>query len=883
MSEYNTVKGQAYAVTARGASSVTDENGLNLSVEAGGQTVFVASTDKAEVSGDHVLVQCREGSSISGAGGGGGEVDPSNFVSKVEFDTFKEGNEQALEGKQVKLTAGTNITLGDDGTISAAGGAVYTAGDGISISNNEVAMSGSLDKSLAIGGTREESTVIYDGYCAVFRVPLPIHDANCCLTDGDTDEYAKIGNHADINTHDDLLALAARLNAETTAPDAWSLPFGSVAHATAFSSGGDSYLCIASLGRTNLYLEAESAGNPLWSYDDPAWQNYRISFSYQSVSADQLVPTDYTLSLNGTAIKPATAVVEAGNNAPVSSAAVYAKWNELNTALIGKQDVLTLQTTLSNNTSQVTTGAAVYKALGNRTSLTFDSTLSTTSTNPIQNKAVATALSTYATKDELEDATSIEQETLHDSAWADDIDVLASGDYLSATANKDLTKTPMTVSMDLHFWIPDGSTSDIDASEDIHAIKVPLSGSGTGMRLFLPLSAIPSSKRSISTGGSVSLVGMSYLSSGPLTEEDYAQGYTYLYPRGFSLSVNDLISRASLNFGAGSDESEVYFGKSPGPTIPFKTLKSLKVYQSLADGSCLCVSFASSSWNNVGTPIGVVYMEGTPIKDVVSSNTADIAAVQAKNVEQDGRLDNKQDALTAGEGISIVDNTISATGVVSKEPVELELTTSTLLLELDFSLNRVPSYGAMLGTLDGEVSEETDYVWNKVLTKDNVDEWIAFLNSNTASSTLVEYSKVVDGSRCLLKCKSLREGLLIWIMPDGAHLSDPQYPWHEEATTTTGISVGGDVLKDKVKYHFEVPGPYAIGLQSITPEEYGTCELWLDIPANSTPSLAWPSVWEWKDPDEAPAQLDPGYRYCIVLRHDGLGVLVSINYQRKLP
>lgn len=308
---------------------------------------------------------------------------------------------------------------------------------------------------------------------------------------------------------------------------------------------------------------------------------------------------------------------------------------------------MTLQTTLADNSGQVTTGAAVYKALGNRTALEFDSELSTISTNPVQNKAVTEALYTYyPTRQELNDATSIVQETLHDSAWADDITVLASGDYLSDTANKDLTKTPMTVSMDLHFWIPDGSTSDIDASEDIHAIKVPLSGSGTGMRLFLPLSAIASSKRNISTGGSVSLVGMLYLSSGPLTEEDYARGYTYLYPHGFSLSVNDLTSRASLNFGAGSDESEVYFGKSPGPTIPFKTLGSFKVYQKMTDGSCLCVSFASSSWNNVGTPIGVVYMEGAPIKDAVVNNTTAIAAAQAKDTEQDARLD----ALEEGGG-----------------------------------------------------------------------------------------------------------------------------------------------------------------------------------------------------------------------------------------
>lgn len=659
MAEYLTVKGQSYSVTAGSNTTVTDATGLSLSVEAGGQAQFIACADKVEVEGDCSIVQCRLSSVGSSTRSGGGGVDPSNFVSKVEFAEFQESNEQALEAKQDTLAAG----------------------DGISIVDNTVAMSGSLGKSLAIGESHVEETIIHEGLCAVWKWDLPRYIPQFALSEtGWSRPYGpEYHGSGMLESYADVEALVVEVNAVDDMAQ-W-------ARAVAFQDedGKACFCLIPTPEHSSAEILSDGMWNHPWDDNDPLVHDYGLyPYTDQRVSAVKVVSTDYHLNVNGVEILPATDLVEADNNAPVSSAAVYTKLGEVNTALNSKQDKLTLQTTISNNSSQVATGAAVYKALGNRTSLpaipttqttlsnttaqvptgsavykalgnrtalTFDSALSTTSTNPIQNKAVAEALSTYATKEELEDATSIEQETLHDSAWADDITPFASGDYLSATATKDLTGTPMNTSMDLQFRLTD--SPGIATGDYIHAIKVLLSGSGTGMRLFMPMFKVPLAKRTIPTGGAVSLVGTLYLSSDPLTEEDYARGYTYLYPRGFSLTVNALLAESSLSFGAGVDESNVRFDKSSGPTIPFKTFQGSKVNQSLTVGSCLCATSAMVLMDYVGTPIGVVYMEGAPIKNAVvnnttaiANNTTAIAAAQAKNVEQDGRLD----ALEAGGG-----------------------------------------------------------------------------------------------------------------------------------------------------------------------------------------------------------------------------------------
>lgn len=108
-------------------------------------------------------------------------------------------------------------------------------------------------------------------------------------------------------------------------------------------------------------------------------------FTYQRVTGMVATLTDYTLSLNGSALLPPTDKVENGNTAPVSSSALY-------NALAGKQDKLTLQTTLSMSTSAVPTGAAVYKALGNRAKLEFDTAPTSASNKLLTSGAIYTAL-----------------------------------------------------------------------------------------------------------------------------------------------------------------------------------------------------------------------------------------------------------------------------------------------------------------------------------------------------------------------------------------------------------------------------------------------------------------------------------------------------------
>lgn len=74
--EINTLKGFTYVATAKTDATITDDNGLNLLVKAGGQGTFIATADKVAVTGSATITQTRnfKGALALNAGGGKGEV-----------------------------------------------------------------------------------------------------------------------------------------------------------------------------------------------------------------------------------------------------------------------------------------------------------------------------------------------------------------------------------------------------------------------------------------------------------------------------------------------------------------------------------------------------------------------------------------------------------------------------------------------------------------------------------------------------------------------------------------------------------------------------------------------------------------------------------------
>lgn len=69
------LKGFCYCVTAATETIITDDNGLNLTVKAGEQGYFVASTDEVSETGTCTIVQVRGNFNMPTTEGGGGPVD----------------------------------------------------------------------------------------------------------------------------------------------------------------------------------------------------------------------------------------------------------------------------------------------------------------------------------------------------------------------------------------------------------------------------------------------------------------------------------------------------------------------------------------------------------------------------------------------------------------------------------------------------------------------------------------------------------------------------------------------------------------------------------------------------------------------------------------
>ena len=117
----------------------------------------------------------------------------------------------------------------------------------------------------------------------------------------------------------------------------------------------------------------------------PALATVATSGSYNDLTDKPVIPSgvtvDQTLDTSSTNAIANSAVATALNSKADSSAlSDYATTTAMNTALAGKQDTLTAGTniTITNNVISATGGSQI----------TVDSALSSTSTNPVENRAI---------------------------------------------------------------------------------------------------------------------------------------------------------------------------------------------------------------------------------------------------------------------------------------------------------------------------------------------------------------------------------------------------------------------------------------------------------------------------------------------------------------
>ena len=120
MATYHTVDGQPYSVTAGTAVTVTDSDGLVLSVKAGEQGVFVGNGGDATVTGSHHIVQVKGGFAVGGGGGGGGggeggdvyKARDNDFTGTNKFASLTEFNGAVTIGSAASFVSAPELQAG---------------------------------------------------------------------------------------------------------------------------------------------------------------------------------------------------------------------------------------------------------------------------------------------------------------------------------------------------------------------------------------------------------------------------------------------------------------------------------------------------------------------------------------------------------------------------------------------------------------------------------------------------------------------------------------------------------------------------------------------------------------------------------------------------
>ena len=159
-----------------------------------------------------------------------------------------------------------------------------------------------------------------------------------------------------------------------------------------------------------------------------------------------------------------------------------------------------------------------------------------------------------------------------------------------------------------------------------------------------------------------------------------------------------------------------------------------------------------------------------------------------------------------------------------------------------------------------------------MLTADNVEEWVAWLNSG-AEGTLEGNARAshVDG---ILTLELL--GVYAGLNGNLCFLSREAGSPYEGDHRFSGGADGHGVLKHLHRYAATVP-PTGLDLSGITVDTYASAEVWLDC-APSSGLVSWPPDWSWVGGTVPPQSFTQNTRLLIDVMSDGRTVVANFKH-----